>query len=182
MANGRISWEHKSSYTSDLDEEIEKWHRWLHKVTTLNFNMMIRSLHCVATEVRDLPMYDGLTAIDDFLNKFEQELLKQRRFYTLKWALRTTPARYTPPTEFWGLARMQKDDAPTIWETTDAANRKIWWTWWSTCTTHEMDQGFWGRAIAWMGAFVLSYPWIGKMRRSSAMVRANGIYFVRDFY
>jgi len=36
----------------------------------LNFNMMIRSLHCIATKTRDLPMYDGLIEVDGFLNKF----------------------------------------------------------------------------------------------------------------
>jgi len=34
--------------------------------------MMIRSLCRMETEVRDLPMYDRLTAVDDFLNKFER--------------------------------------------------------------------------------------------------------------
>jgi len=43
--DGRISWERDNSCTSDLDEEVEQWQNWLHEVTTLNFNMMIRSLH-----------------------------------------------------------------------------------------------------------------------------------------
>lgn len=43
----------------------------------LNCNMMVRSLCCVTTEVRDLPMYNGLTAVDEFLNKFEREVLEQ---------------------------------------------------------------------------------------------------------
>ena len=72
--DGRLSWEHESSCTSDLDEEIERWQNRLHEVTTLNCNMMTRSLHCVATEVRDLPMHDGLSEVDDFLNKFEREV------------------------------------------------------------------------------------------------------------
>lgn len=42
----------------------------------LNCNMMTRSLHCMATEVRDLPTYDGLSEVDDFLNKFEREVSK----------------------------------------------------------------------------------------------------------
>ena len=69
-ANGRISWECESSCTSDSNEEIERWQNQLHEVTTLNCNTMLRSLHCMATEVRDLPMYDGLTAVDEFLSKF----------------------------------------------------------------------------------------------------------------
>ena len=73
--HGRISWERESSYTSNLDEKIERWQNRLHEVTTLNYNMVIRSLCCVTTEVRDLPMYDGLKIVGDFLNEFEKEVL-----------------------------------------------------------------------------------------------------------
>lgn len=90
----RLSWECESSYTLDSDEEIERWQNQLHKVTTLNCNMMTRSLHCVAIEVRDLPMYDGLSGVDDFLNKFEREVPEQRRFDALKWVLRAMLARW----------------------------------------------------------------------------------------
>jgi len=75
--DGRISWERESSCTSYSDEEIERWQNQLHKVTKLNYNMMIRSLRCVATEARDLPMYNGLTVVDHFLNKFEKEVPEQ---------------------------------------------------------------------------------------------------------
>jgi len=40
--------------------------------TTLNCNMMIMSLHCIATETRDLPTYDGLSKVEEFLSKFEK--------------------------------------------------------------------------------------------------------------
>jgi len=36
--------------------------------------MIVRSLHCVTTEVRNLPMYDGLIEVDEFPNKFEREV------------------------------------------------------------------------------------------------------------
>lgn len=70
----RISWECESSCTSDSDKEIKRWQNQLHEVTTLNCNTMIRSLRCVAIETRDLPRYDGLIVVDDFLNKFEREV------------------------------------------------------------------------------------------------------------
>lgn len=66
--DGRITWERESSYTSDSDEEIEQWQNQLHEVTTLNCNMMTRSLRYVSKEVRDLPTYDGLNEIDTFLD------------------------------------------------------------------------------------------------------------------
>lgn len=66
-ADGRISWECQSSFTSNSDEEIEQWQNRLHEVTTLNCNMMIRSLCCIIIEARELPTYDGLSAVDEFL-------------------------------------------------------------------------------------------------------------------
>jgi len=57
--DGRILWERDSSCTSDLDEEVERWQNQLHQEKTLNCNMMIRSLHCVMIEARELPTYDG---------------------------------------------------------------------------------------------------------------------------
>jgi len=46
----RILWESESSCTSDSDEEVKHWQNRLHEVTTLNCNMMIRSLRCVTTK------------------------------------------------------------------------------------------------------------------------------------
>ena len=72
----QISWECESSYTSDSDEETERWQNQLHEVTTLNCNIMVRSLCCMTTEGRDLPMYDRLTTVDEFLDKFEIAMLE----------------------------------------------------------------------------------------------------------
>lgn len=73
-ADGRISWERRSSYTLDLDEEVEQWQNQLHEVMTLNYNMMVRSLRCMTTEVRELPTYDALIVVDEFLNKLESTI------------------------------------------------------------------------------------------------------------
>ena len=70
----------------------------------MNCNMMTRSLHCVLMEARDLPMYDGLSEVDDFLNIFEREVLEQQHFNALKWVLCTTPARW------WGMYQGSFED------------------------------------------------------------------------
>jgi len=56
--DGWLAWERESSCTLDSDEETKQSQNRLHEVTTLNYNMMTRSLHCVSTEVRDLPTYN----------------------------------------------------------------------------------------------------------------------------
>lgn len=59
-ADGKISWERESSCNSHFEEENEQWQNRLLEVTTLNCNMITRSLCCVSIEIRDLPTYDGL--------------------------------------------------------------------------------------------------------------------------
>lgn len=75
-ANGRISCERDSSFNSYLDEEVERWQNRLHEVTMLNCNMMIRSLRCMMVETREMPTYDGVMVVDEFLDKFEGALME----------------------------------------------------------------------------------------------------------
>ena len=91
-AEGRISWEHTESCTADSYEEDKQWHNQLNGVTMLNCNLMSRSLCCITTQDQDLPIYDGLMVVDEFLNKFENTVPKHQRFDALKWALCTTLA------------------------------------------------------------------------------------------
>ena len=79
-ADGRITWDRVSSYTSDSNEELEHWQNRLHEVTTLSCNTMTRSLSCVSSEVRNLPTYDGLKDVDVFLDAFETEVPEKQRF------------------------------------------------------------------------------------------------------
>ncbi len=102
--DGRISWEHESSYTSNLYKEVERWQNWLHEATTLNCKMMVRSLCCITIEVRELPTYDGLIAVDEFLSKFESVVREQQRFDALKWVLHITPTRW------WGTHQGNFED------------------------------------------------------------------------
>jgi len=80
MADGWIAWDYESSYTSDLDEELEHWQNRLHEVSTLRCNMMNKYLHCVSLEVRNLSYYDGLTDVDKILDTFEREFLEDHHF------------------------------------------------------------------------------------------------------
>lgn len=66
--------------------------------------MMIRSLHCVSSKVRDMPTYDGLTDVDVFLDAFEREVPEKHRFQALDWELHATPARC------WGTDKGSFDD------------------------------------------------------------------------
>jgi len=67
--------------------------------------MMIRSLRCVTTEARELPTYDRLIVVDEFMSKFESAVPEQQWFDALKWALRTTPTRW------WGTHQGTFEDS-----------------------------------------------------------------------
>lgn len=45
--------------------------------------MMIWSLCCVSSEVRNLPTYDGLSDVDVFLDAFERQVLEKQCFQAL---------------------------------------------------------------------------------------------------
>lgn len=81
--DGWITWECKSSYTSDFDEEIERWENRLHKVTTLNCDMMTWSLRYVSLEERNIPTYDGMNEVDTILDIFEREVSQKQCFQAL---------------------------------------------------------------------------------------------------
>jgi len=100
-AEGRISWEHADSCTEDSDEEDEHWHNRLNGTTMLNCNMVTKSLCCVKAQDRELPMYDGLTVVDEFLIKFESTVPEHQRFDALKWALRAMLAHW------WGTLTLR---------------------------------------------------------------------------
>lgn len=97
MTNGWISWDRKSCCTFDLNKELEHWHNRLHKVSTLQCNMMTKSLRCASSKVTKLPYYDGLTNVDMFLDEFEPKIPEDHRFQALELMLRITPTRW------WGM-------------------------------------------------------------------------------
>lgn len=70
----------KSSCTSNSVEELEHWKNQLHEVSTLHCNMMTKSLHYISSEIRNLPYYDGLTDVNNFLDEFEWEVHEHDRF------------------------------------------------------------------------------------------------------
>lgn len=68
----------------------------LHEVSMLHCNMMTKSLFFVSYEVINLPYYDGLTDVDNFLDAFEREFLEKHHFQALDLVL------HDMPTWWWG--------------------------------------------------------------------------------
>ena len=187
IAEARISWGHAESCIKDSDEEDEYWHNQLNGVTTLNYNMMTKSLYCVRAQDRELPMYDGLTTIDEFLTKFEITVPEHQWFNALRWALRATPARWWGTHEgtfddWRGYRRMMQirfgKPELRITENYDGRNDLA-------CTlldgSKPMEKslnrsGYTYFIIPWM-----SFQGIGILKQSSDMVQANGISCAKGF-
>ena len=121
--------------------------------------MMTKSLYCVRAQDRELPMYDGLTIVDEFMTKFESAA----RAPTV-WCVKMDIARDTcamvghPWRNFRILAQLQVHDANKIWEARTTNNGEIWWMWWSTHAPYQMDQILWRGASTRLVALIFSYP------------------------
>lgn len=86
----RLSWECDNSCMPDSNEEVERSQNRVHEVTTLNCNMMIRSLQRETTEVRTLPASDDATNGAEFINHWGTTVMEQKRPDTQEEVLRAT--------------------------------------------------------------------------------------------
>ena len=55
---------------------------------------MTKSLRWIGTEIKDIPSFDGLVDVDDFLQEFEQEIPHEQRMSVIDLAVRATPGRW----------------------------------------------------------------------------------------
>lgn len=58
---------------------------------------MIKSLHCITSEVYNFPYCDGLGDINTLIKEYEEQVLECQRLLALDIALRSTPAKW------WGM-------------------------------------------------------------------------------
>lgn len=76
--DGRISWDKDSLCVSDSDEELENEHNQLHEVSTLCYNKLTKSLHCISKKVHNLPYYDGIGDSNLFIDEFERDVSEEQ--------------------------------------------------------------------------------------------------------
>ena len=55
---------------------------------------MTKSLRWIGTEIKDIPSFDGLADVKEFLQQFEQEIPHEQRMEAIDFAVRATPARW----------------------------------------------------------------------------------------
>jgi hypothetical protein len=93
-ANGVLSWRIITSCASDSDTVLENWQQRLHEVSTRRCTIIDRTLIWVGTKIREPPSIHGLNDLEEFLTKYEEEVLENQRLLTLDISLKETPARW----------------------------------------------------------------------------------------
>ena len=106
-ANGMLSWRYASSYTSDSDEGLVNWHNQMHELSGRHCVHLTKSLCWIGTKVDQVPVFDGLSNIKEFLKEYEAQVPSSQRLQALDVALRATSAR-------WWVAHKKNI---TTWET-----------------------------------------------------------------
>jgi len=94
MEEQGISQGYAKPYTDDSEKENEQWQNRMNKATTLNCNMLTKFVYFIKAQDRELPVYDELTIVNEFVEKFESTVPEYQWFDALKWALHATPTRW----------------------------------------------------------------------------------------
>ena len=91
---GNISWRCDSSCTSDSEVGLENWQDKLYEVSARRCAYLTKSLRWIGAELKDIPSFDGLVDVNDFLYQFEQQVPHEQRIAAMDLAVRTTLARW----------------------------------------------------------------------------------------
>ena len=65
--DGEIGWHGDSSVSSASNDALENWKNRLHEVSFRKCGLITRSLRQVATKILELPIYEGLPELSEFL-------------------------------------------------------------------------------------------------------------------
>jgi hypothetical protein len=66
----------------------------MYVVSTRRCARLTREVHCIATKISNLPIFDGLNPLEPFLLDFEESVPTQQRLLTMDEALKSTPERW----------------------------------------------------------------------------------------
>ena len=72
--DGMLSWRCESSCMSDLEVGLENWQECLHEVSRRRLARITKTLRWIGLEVSTLPVFDGLSDIEIFVQEYEAQL------------------------------------------------------------------------------------------------------------
>ena len=92
--DGELGWCSASSTSSDSNDALENWQNQLHEVSFRKCGLITQYLCHVTTKIVELPIYEGLPDLSEFLQEFEEKVFEPQRLLELEDALKATPARW----------------------------------------------------------------------------------------
>jgi hypothetical protein len=91
--DGSVSWRSIQSADEDSELAFDSWQQGLHEIFSRRCTT-IRMTRWVGTEVREHPIYDGTSDLDNFLQNMEETVGEDQRISVLDIAFQNTPARW----------------------------------------------------------------------------------------
>ena len=73
-ANRELGWHRSSSVSSESDDYLENKQNRMHEVSIRKCGLSTQSLCRVVTETVELPIYEGLSDLSEFLVEFEDKV------------------------------------------------------------------------------------------------------------
>ena len=89
-----LSWHSTSSVSYDSDDALENWQNRLHEVLLGKCGLIMQSLCRIATDTIELPIYEGIPELSEFLVEFEDKVSEPRRLLALEEALNVILAQW----------------------------------------------------------------------------------------
>ena len=80
--------------SSDLEEALENWQNHMYEVSTRRCSRLTREVHWIGIIVSNLPTFDVLNPLENFLSEFESSVPTQERLLAMDEAMKATPARW----------------------------------------------------------------------------------------
>ena len=93
-AEGVLDWQCDSSCMTDSDEGLENWQSRLYELHGHRYARITKSIRWVGTETRTVPIFDGLTNLEEFIVQFSEQIPDSQKMETLNSAFRATAARW----------------------------------------------------------------------------------------
>jgi hypothetical protein len=90
--DGLLSWRSITSCASDSDIGLENWQQPLHEVSTRRCTRVYNIVRWVGTEIREPPNFHGVNYLEEFMTKYEDEVLENQGLLALDISLKATLA------------------------------------------------------------------------------------------
>ena len=71
--DGDLRWRSSISESSGSNDALEKWKNRMHEVLLRKYVLITQSLHQVATDTTEFPVYEELPELSEFLVEFEDQ-------------------------------------------------------------------------------------------------------------